>query len=98
MLDVNSSEVILIGDQLFTDIMGANLCNIKSVLVKFLTHPEEVKIGKKRKLEKVILKIYSIKRKIYHNFPNIEKENDNNVYKKIEKHSVNFILFFIVWQ
>ena len=35
MLDVNSSEVILIGDQLFTDIMGANLCNIKSVLVKF---------------------------------------------------------------
>lgn len=47
MLDVNSSEVILIGDQLFTDIMGANLCNIKSVLVKFLTHPEEVKIGKK---------------------------------------------------
>ncbi|WP_341465828.1 YqeG family HAD IIIA-type phosphatase [Staphylococcus epidermidis] len=47
MLNVNYSEVILVGDQLFTDIIGANLCGIKSILVKFLKHPEDIKIGKK---------------------------------------------------
>lgn len=46
MLGVNRSEVLLVGDQIFTDVLGANLCGIDNVLVKFLKHKEDINIGK----------------------------------------------------
>ncbi|AYU54208.1 YqeG family HAD IIIA-type phosphatase [Staphylococcus debuckii] len=69
MLDVNKDEVVLVGDQLFTDVLGANLCGIKSILVKYLLHEHEqhLAIGKKRQVEKVLLKFYKQR------FPNIKK-------------------------
>ncbi|EJX18974.1 MAG: YqeG family HAD IIIA-type phosphatase [Staphylococcus equorum] len=60
MLGVEKSKVLFIGDQIFTDILGANLCGIKNVLVKFLVHEGEIKIGKKRKVENIILKIFTL--------------------------------------
>lgn len=69
MLEVSNDEVVLVGDQLFTDILGANLCGIKSILVKYLLHEHEYElaIGKKRKVEKFLLKFYKQR------FPNITK-------------------------
>lgn len=58
MLDLQKNEVVCIGDQIFTDILGANKSQMPSILVRFIQLPEETKIGKKRQLEKMILKCY----------------------------------------
>ena len=47
---------MVIGDQLFTDVLGANRCGIRSVLVDFLLRDGETKLGKKRKLELFMLR------------------------------------------
>lgn len=46
-------EVLLFGDQLFTDILGANLCGIDSVLVEPLAAKDSVWTGLMRKLERL---------------------------------------------
>lgn len=66
ILGVKKDEAVVIGDQVFTDILGANKCGIPSILVKFLRKDTEKKIGKKRQLEKVILFTYKL-RKSYRN-------------------------------
>lgn len=94
MLNVNYSEVILVGDQLFTDIIGANLCGIKSILVKFLKHPEDIKIGKKRQLERLILKLFALNNKFFNHFPNIEKEDSNKVVEQKKSLSERYPIFY----
>lgn len=51
-------QVLYIGDQVFTDIYGANKAGIASILVKYLRYPDEKKIGIRRNLEKIILQCY----------------------------------------
>lgn len=58
ILKVHKKEVIFIGDQLFTDVLGANLFGIKSILVSPISEKEEIQIVFKRSLEKIILKFY----------------------------------------
>lgn len=58
LLDVGQAETVFIGDQLFTDILGANRSGIASILVDFIRDPNETKIGIRRNLEKVILWCY----------------------------------------
>ena len=56
-LGIKQGKVLFIGDQLFTDILGANLAGIKSILVKPIdseTEPLSIKI--KRVLERILLK------------------------------------------
>jgi predicted HAD superfamily phosphohydrolase YqeG len=52
---VERKEAVVIGDQMFTDILGANRCGISSILVHYIKLPEEKKIGKKRYIEKLLL-------------------------------------------
>lgn len=59
MLDLPKEKVVMFGDQLFTDILGANKCEMANVLVKYMRYNDEDKIGIKRNIEKVILKFYS---------------------------------------
>lgn len=66
ILGVKKEEAVVIGDQVFTDILGANRCGIPNILVKFLRKDTEKKIGKKRQLEKAILFTYKL-RKSYRN-------------------------------
>lgn len=56
MLCEPKENALVIGDQLFTDILGANRCGIKSVLVDFLMKDGETKLGKKRRLEIFMLR------------------------------------------
>lgn len=58
MLGFEKSETVVIGDQLFTDIYGANKSGIPNILVDFLRRENETNFGKKRLLEKYILKFY----------------------------------------
>ena len=60
MLGIKRDEAIFIGDQIFTDILGANKSGLASILVKYVTAHEETDIGIRRRLEKIILKLYSL--------------------------------------
>ena len=60
LLGVGLKETVFIGDQIFTDILGANRCGIPSILVDFIPAPNETKIGIRRHLEKGILLCWRI--------------------------------------
>ena len=51
-------ESVAVGDQLFTDILGANLAGIYSILVTPMNPKEEIQIVLKRYLEKPVLWAY----------------------------------------
>ena len=55
--DINSTYFV--GDQLFTDVYGANRTGIPSILVKPIHPKEEIQIVLKRKLEKIVLFFYA---------------------------------------
>ena len=54
-MGTDENNTILIGDQLFTDIWGANRTGIESILVEPIQETEEIQIVWKRKLERIIL-------------------------------------------
>ena len=58
LLGLPASQAVVIGDQVFTDILGANRCGLDSILVRFLRLPEEKRIGKRRQLERLVLQCY----------------------------------------
>lgn len=55
MMKTNKTNTIFIGDQIFTDIYGANRTGIASILVKQIDKKEEIQIVLKRYLEKIVL-------------------------------------------
>ena len=79
MLNIKKDEAVFIGDQIFTDIYGANRYGIASILVDFLHYENETKYGKKRALESVVLKFYKHNRKYRNRLGNICK---GEKYKK----------------
>ena len=58
-MGIRIDETIFVGDQLFTDIYGANRSNIESILVDPIHKKEEIQIVLKRKLEKIVLFFYN---------------------------------------
>ena len=74
MLGVRKEETVFVGDQVFTDILGANLCGIDSILVSFIRRPGETKIGIRRNVEKIILRCYGLRKKLQHRLGDIRKE------------------------
>ncbi len=59
MMGLSKASVLLVGDQLFTDILGANLAGIESLLVRPLDLSTDTpKIRFKRRLEYPVLKMY----------------------------------------
>lgn len=74
MMGVKKEEAICIGDQVFTDILGANRSGIASILVEFIRLKEEKKIGKRRYLEKMILAFYQMDKSRKNRLGDIYKE------------------------
>lgn len=58
LLAVPKEQAICIGDQIFTDILGANNSGIDSILVHFIQVRENEWIGIRRYAEKIILLFY----------------------------------------
>ena len=54
-------EVLFVGDQLFTDVYGANRAGIYGILVKPINPKEEIQIVLKRYLEAIVLYFYKQK-------------------------------------
>ncbi len=76
MLNINKEETLFIGDQIFTDILGANKSGIANILVKFIKAKGETKIGKRRQIEKIILKFYKKNKSFQHRLGNIIKKEE----------------------
>lgn len=58
MLSSEKENAVVIGDQIFKDVLGANNAGIRSILVDFIRAEGEKKIGKTRYAEKIILYMY----------------------------------------
>lgn len=74
MLGVKKDEAVVIGDQVFTDVLGANRSGIASILVKFIRRKDEKKIGKRRRVEQVILMLYSLNKSCCNRIGDIHKK------------------------
>ena len=63
-MGTTTKNTLFIGDQIFTDVMGANITGIRTILVKPIHPKEEIQIVIKRRLEKIVLYFYkrSLKR------------------------------------
>ena len=57
-MGTDTSNTLFVGDQLFTDIWGANNAKIHSILVKPIDKHEEIQIILKRRLESPLIKLY----------------------------------------
>lgn len=63
LMDTDEKTTLFIGDQLFTDVWGANRSGIKTILVKPIYPKEEIQIVLKRYLERIVLYFYTRGRK-----------------------------------
>ena len=65
LMSTDKKNTIFIGDQLFTDVWGANRAGIRTILVRPINKKEEIQIVFKRYLEKIVLFFYkrSIRKK-----------------------------------
>lgn len=59
MMGTDTTNTVFVGDQIFTDVYGANLAGIRSILVKPIHPKEEIQIVLKRYLEKIVLFFYA---------------------------------------
>lgn len=63
LMGTNQQNTLFVGDQIFTDVYGANLAGIRTILVKPIHPKEEIQIVLKRYLEKIVLFFYRRKLK-----------------------------------
>ena len=58
IMGTDKGNTFFVGDQLFTDVWGANKAGIMSILVKPIDKHEEIQIILKRRLEWIVLFFY----------------------------------------
>lgn len=58
LMKTDVKNTLFVGDQLFTDVWGANRAGIASILVKPIHPKEEIQIVLKRYLERIVLFFY----------------------------------------
>jgi len=75
IMGTNKKNTIFIGDQIFTDVYGANRTGIRTILAKPIDPKEEIQIVLKRYLEKIVLFFY--KRQLKKE----QKKNENRNWK-----------------
>ena len=65
LMGTNRENTLFVGDQIFTDVYGANRAGIRTILTQPIHPKEEIQIVLKRYLEKIVLFFYrrSIKNK-----------------------------------
>lgn len=59
-----AKQCVIIGDQIFTDITGANLCGMKSVLVEPVENEDSLSFRIRRSLEKGLREKYNSERDV----------------------------------
>ena len=56
-------NTLCVGDQIFTDVLGGNMADLRVVMVGMLSPKEKIQIVLKRYLEKIVLHFYLRKRR-----------------------------------
>ena len=74
MMNIKKEEALVIGDQIFRDIYGANKSGIDSILVKYMRYEDETKIGIRRNIEKAVLKLYELNKSYQNRIGDIHKK------------------------
>lgn len=74
ILGLEKHEAVVIGDQMFVDIVGANRAGIPSILVHFIVTPGEKWLGAKRYAEMVVLWFFRRNKKLRYRLGNVGKE------------------------
>lgn len=64
LMQTDCGNTVFIGDQVFTDVAGAKLAGIYSILVEPIHPKEEIQIVIKRYFEKIVLFFYQRRRKL----------------------------------
>lgn len=59
LMGTTEKDTLFVGDQIFTDVYGANRAGIRTILVKPIHPKEEIQIVLKRYLEKIVLYFYA---------------------------------------
>lgn len=72
MLQVKREEAVVVGDQIFTDILGANRAGIAGILVAFIRTGNEKRLGKRRYIEFALLRLWKHSKKFYKRLGEIE--------------------------
>ncbi|MCI8514984.1 MAG: YqeG family HAD IIIA-type phosphatase [Lachnospiraceae bacterium] len=62
-MGVSEGRALFVGDQIFTDIYGANRCGMYTILTEPIHPKEEIQIVLKRYLEKIVLFFYRRRKK-----------------------------------
>lgn len=57
-MGTNEFNTLFVGDQIFTDVLGAKLAGLYSIMVKPIHPKEEIQIVLKRRLEMIVLYFY----------------------------------------
>jgi hypothetical protein len=82
-MGTDKTNTLFIGDQIFTDVCGANLAGIRTILVKPIHPKEEIQIVLKRFLEKPILGMYRLHVRLHGAaYPSCVMKNVETVAKK----------------
>ena len=76
MLDMPKNQAVVIGDQIFTDIYGANRSGLASILVKFIGHDTVSKAGRRRALERFVLYFYKHSKSCYMRLGGIHRKEE----------------------
>ncbi len=58
LMGTDEDSTLFVGDQIFTDVYGANRAGIRTILTKPIHPKEEIQIVLKRYLEKIVLYFY----------------------------------------
>ena len=74
ILNIKKGEAVVVGDQILRDIYGANKSGIDSILVAYMRHDNETKIGIRRNIEKIILKFYALSKSYRNRIGDIHKK------------------------
>ncbi len=61
-LGEKKKNVAIVGDQIFTDVLGGNFCGITTILLTPIKPETSLRFRIKRKLEKVVYRIYRIEK------------------------------------
>lgn len=65
LMDTDKKTTFFVGDQLFTDVWGANRAGMMSILVKPIDRHEEIQIVLKRRIEWIVLHFFKNRRNSY---------------------------------
>lgn len=73
LMGVEKSKAVVLGDQIITDIRGANNADLPSILVHFIRMPDEKHIGKRRYIEYFVMWTWKHRKKYRYRLGDIRR-------------------------